>query len=153
MAGLSVGLDAAADLAAVVAGQAAVDGRRVGVVDAVVRRADQRAEVQRLGRTAAGARRTARPAALVAIGLNSPRISAGASGFMSHMSRWLGPAVEEDEDAGVGRRRGRRAVEPPRLVGPQQAGQAQAPEPDPADLQASSAGRRAGRDILAKRSS
>ena len=27
----------------------------------------------------------------MAIGLNSPRISAGALGFTSHMSRWLGP--------------------------------------------------------------
>ena len=27
----------------------------------------------------------------MAIGRNSPRISAGAAGFMSHMSRWLGP--------------------------------------------------------------
>ena len=30
---------------------------------------------------------------MVAIGLNSPRISVGASGFMSHMSRWLGPPL------------------------------------------------------------
>ena len=28
---------------------------------------------------------------LVAIGLNSPRYSAGASGFRSHVSMWLGP--------------------------------------------------------------
>ena len=31
------------------------------------------------------------PGTDVAIGLNSPRISAGASGFMSKVSRWLGP--------------------------------------------------------------
>lgn len=31
------------------------------------------------------------PGVLVAMGLNSPRISAGASGFMSHRSMWLGP--------------------------------------------------------------
>src|SRR5262245_37279260 len=31
------------------------------------------------------------PATLVAIGLNSPRISAGAPGFRSYMSMWLGP--------------------------------------------------------------
>ncbi len=34
-----------------------------------------------------------RPGKLVSIGRNSPRISAGASGFMSHMSRWLGPPL------------------------------------------------------------
>src|SRR5262249_37245328 len=32
-----------------------------------------------------------RPGSEVAIGLNSPRISAGACGFMSNMSMWLGP--------------------------------------------------------------
>ena len=31
------------------------------------------------------------PGTRVAIGLNSPRISTGASGFMSHRSMWLGP--------------------------------------------------------------
>src|SRR3954467_12107446 len=31
------------------------------------------------------------PGTLVETGWNSPRYSAGASGFMSHMSRWLGP--------------------------------------------------------------
>ena len=31
------------------------------------------------------------PGARVSTGLNSPRDSAGASGFKSHMSRWLGP--------------------------------------------------------------
>ena len=30
------------------------------------------------------------PGALVLIGLNGPRISAGASGFMSKVSSWLG---------------------------------------------------------------
>ena len=30
---------------------------------------------------------------VVATGRNSPRISTGASGFMSHMSRWLGPPL------------------------------------------------------------
>lgn len=30
-----------------------------------------------------------------AIGLNSPRISAGASGFISHMSRWLEPPFKK----------------------------------------------------------
>src|SRR5262245_14902176 len=33
------------------------------------------------------------PGVFVAIGLNSPRISAGASGFMSYMSMWLGPPL------------------------------------------------------------
>ncbi len=31
------------------------------------------------------------PGTEVAIGWNSPRIPTGASGFMSNMSRWLGP--------------------------------------------------------------
>jgi hypothetical protein len=31
------------------------------------------------------------PCTFVEIGENSPRISVGASGFMSHMSSWLGP--------------------------------------------------------------
>ena len=35
------------------------------------------------------------PGTLVAIGLNSPRIAAGASGFMSHMSSWLGPPLRK----------------------------------------------------------
>ena len=35
------------------------------------------------------------PGRRVAIGLNSPRISAGASGFMSNISRWLGPPVRK----------------------------------------------------------
>ena len=33
--------------------------------------------------------------ARVAIGLNSPRISAGASGFMSKVSIWLGPPYQK----------------------------------------------------------
>jgi hypothetical protein len=32
-----------------------------------------------------------KPGTLVRMGLNSPRISTGASGFMSYMSTWLGP--------------------------------------------------------------
>src|SRR5436309_1224129 len=35
------------------------------------------------------------PGTVVAIGLNSPRISTGAAGFMSHMSRWLGPPLRK----------------------------------------------------------
>ncbi len=35
------------------------------------------------------------PGTLVEIGLNSPRIPSGASGFMSHMSRWLGPPFKK----------------------------------------------------------
>src|SRR5204863_3086873 len=33
----------------------------------------------------------AKPGTLVEIGLNSPRISSAASGFMSYRSMWLGP--------------------------------------------------------------
>ena len=44
---------------------------------------------------AAGARRPCTPGARVAIGLNSPRISAGASGFRSNVSRWLGAPVRK----------------------------------------------------------
>ena len=42
-------------------------------------------------RAAAGARRSGCPARLVAIGLNSPRISAGASGLRSNVSWWARP--------------------------------------------------------------
>ena len=38
---------------------------------------------------------TGRPGKLLGMDLNSPRISAGASGFMSHMSRWLGPPFKK----------------------------------------------------------
>jgi hypothetical protein len=43
------------------------------------------------------------------MGLNSPRTSAGAAGFMSHMSRWLGPplrkmTMQESARAFAGRR-------------------------------------------------
>ena len=34
------------------------------------------------------------PGTFVAIGLNSPRIPSGASGFMSNESRWLNPPVK-----------------------------------------------------------
>src|SRR6266436_7044337 len=35
------------------------------------------------------------PGTEVAIGLNSPRTSLGAAGFMSHISRWLGPPFKK----------------------------------------------------------
>ena len=38
------------------------------------------------------------PGTAVAIGLNSPRIPSGASGFMSNESRWLKPAGQENQD-------------------------------------------------------
>ena len=35
------------------------------------------------------------PGTFVAIGLNSPRIASGASGFMSNVSMWLGAPVRK----------------------------------------------------------
>src|SRR4051812_3614460 len=35
------------------------------------------------------------PGTLVEIGLNSPRMPSGAVGFMSHMSKWLGPPFKK----------------------------------------------------------
>ena len=45
----------------------------------------------RAGQARAAARRPACPGTAVAIGSNGPRYSSGASGFMSNVSRWLGP--------------------------------------------------------------
>jgi len=47
---------------------------------------------------------TVTPGILLAIGLNSPRISGGASGFMSNMSRWLGAPGEENNNHRLGLR-------------------------------------------------
>ena len=91
MRGVVVGPCAAADLAAVVAGECAVHRRRVGVVDAVVRRADERAAVHLPGELRQVLAEQTRRARSCAMGRNSPRNSAAASGFGSHMSMWPGP--------------------------------------------------------------
>ena len=44
---------------------------------------------------AAGVRRCDRPGTFGAMGLNSPRTSGGASGFMSKVSRWLAAPVRK----------------------------------------------------------
>ncbi len=66
---------------------------------------------------AADARRSRRPGARVAIVLNSPRISTGASGFKSNVSRWLGAPVKKIKttDFAFGRDAARTAR---RLTGP-----------------------------------
>ena len=71
-------------------GQPSVDGRRVRVVDAVMHRTHDRALVHVPGKYGKCSENCT-PGTLVAIGWNSPRISTGAAGFMSHVSRWLGP--------------------------------------------------------------
>jgi len=50
-----------------------------------------------------------KPGTLVGMGLNSPRISLGASGFMSKVSRCDGPPLSQDQDAGDLRLSGSRA--------------------------------------------
>ena len=57
----------------------------------VVDRADHREGVHDSGTSAAATRRPSRPGRLEAIGLNSPRSSAGAFGFMSKVSCWGTP--------------------------------------------------------------
>ena len=128
------------------AGQAAVDGRRVRVVDAVVGRADQRAAVdlpreprQVLAELDAGHARGDRLELAADLG--------GASGFMSHMSRWLGPpsrkmrmqASAVGESAGwSGGCSGGQTIPcalPAPVVGAEQPGKAQAEEEASAQLQ------------------
>ena len=75
------------------------------------------------------------PGTLVAIGLYGPRISAAASGFMSHMSMVLGPPSRNRKMhalafAGVGCGRGRLELEQPRQREPaEQPGGAEANGP------------------------
>ena len=71
------------------------------------------------------------PGTFVAIGLNSPRYSAGASGFGSKVSRWLGPPARLMKIAEV-------ALAPLDLAGLGQAeviGQAQAGRAEHADAE------------------
>ena len=120
-------------VAPVVAGQAGIDRRGVGVVDAVVHRADDRRAMQLL-RQPRQVLAKLNAGHVVAIGLNSPRMPSGASGFMSHMSRWLGPPLRNNQHAGVGPRlRVRRLAAADSRS--QQPRQRKAHQPQAADLQ------------------
>ena len=84
----------------------------------------------------AGARRSGRPATFVSIGLNSPRMPSGASGFMSNVSRWLSPPVRKTRIIDFAR--GAPGSRPPRPACArrrQQARQPQAEEPREPDLE------------------
>ena len=75
------------------------------------------------------------PATFVAIGLNSPRMPSGASGFMSNESRWLSPPVRKTRiiDFARGRPGRRRPGRPPGA--PSRPGSAQAREGREPDLE------------------
>ena len=106
IAGLSVGRKTPPNLAAVVAGQRGVDGRPVRVVHAVVRRANQGAAVDLARETGKVlAELNARQARGDRLELAAD-LRRGARLHVPHVEM-AGPAVQEDQDARVGRRRKR----------------------------------------------
>ena len=86
------------------------------------------------------------PGIFVAIGLNSPRISLGASGLRSIMSMVRRPAVEMDVDHGLVRR-----ADPRRRLGPQQARQRQSAADGPRRQQLASREARAAQASARRR--
>ena len=74
-------------------GQNVVRGDKV-IVLAMRQRADHGILVGPVGERGRCSQ-TCKPGTLVAMGLNSPRISGGASGFRSNVSRWLAPPVRK----------------------------------------------------------
>ena len=135
-----------AELAAIMSGECGVYGRAVGVVDAVVSRANEGAAVN-LRANAGRCSLNWTPGILEAIGLNSPRISAGADRLHVPHVEVAGPTVQKDQDARVGRGRKRGLAggrsggqtvpraHPAAVVGAEQAGKAQAEEEASAQLQ------------------